>query len=213
VNASGPSSQTTISHWIEAARRGSTSALGNLLEVCRPYLLLVANQQVAPDLQAKVGGSDLVQQTFLEAQHDFDQFRGNSEAELLAWLRQILINNAGAVSRQFRETDKREVGREVSLSDTPHAEVLNNIRDLGDSPSAWAIANEQDHALKAALNRLPEDYRQVIQWHNYERLTFEEVGRRLGRSPEAARKLWTRALDRLQQLLDPPSDRAFGHSG
>jgi RNA polymerase sigma-70 factor (ECF subfamily) len=182
------------------------------LEACRPYLLLVANEQVAPDLQAKVGGSDLVQQTFLEAQRDFGQFRGNSEADLLAWLRQILLNNALAMSRRFRGTDKRDVGREVSLSDTPQADVLNNLRDLGESPSARAMAHEQDHALRAALNRLPDDYRQVIEWYNYERVPFDEIGQRLGRSGEAARKLWSRALNQLHAILDPPDDDSFRQS-
>ena len=57
------------------ARQGSLDALGRLLESCRNYLLLLANQQLREDLQAKAGGSDLVQDTFLEAQRDFRAFR------------------------------------------------------------------------------------------------------------------------------------------
>jgi RNA polymerase sigma-70 factor (ECF subfamily) len=209
VSASvGPTPATSVSDWIAAARNGSPEALGRLLETCRPYLLLVANQQVPNDLKAKVGGSDLVQETFLEAQRDFARFQGNSEAELLAWLRQILLHNTAAFSRQFRDTDKRKIDREISLSDTPLVDFLNNVQGPADSPSAEALAREEDQALHDALGRLPEPYRQVIHWRNYERLSFEQVGQRLGRSAEAARKLWTRALDHLQQLLDPPHDEA-----
>ena len=203
VNApSGPLSSTSVSHWIEAARNGSSEALGSLLELCRPYLLLVANQQIQPDLKVKVGASDLVQQTFLEAHRDFAGFRGDSEAELLAWLRQILVNNAAGITRQFRDTQKRRIDQEISLSDTPLANLLQNIQDLGDSPSAQAQAHEQDQALHEAISKLPEQYRQVIHLRNYERLSFEEVGQRLGRSAEAARKLWTRAITQLEQLLE-----------
>ena len=56
--------------------------------------------------------------------------------------------------------------------------------------------------LLAALERLPDHYREVVVWHNKERLPFEEIGRRHGVSAEAARKRWTRALDRLRMELD-----------
>src|SRR4051812_49212731 len=89
------------------ARAGSQEALGQALEACRRYLLLVAQSELAPELQAKGGASDLVQQTFLEAQRDFPCFAGTSEAELLAWLRCILLHTLGKFSRQYRATQKR----------------------------------------------------------------------------------------------------------
>ena len=52
---------------LESAQNGSSKSLGKLLETCREYLLLVANQTLDHDLQAKVGPSDLVQETFLHA--------------------------------------------------------------------------------------------------------------------------------------------------
>src|SRR5205823_4133645 len=76
--------------WLSAARDGSRDALGRALEACRRYLLCVAHQQLNRDLQAKGGASDLVQETFLEAQSSFDRFHGSSEVELRAWLRQLL---------------------------------------------------------------------------------------------------------------------------
>ena len=77
-----PPPAENLPHWIEAAQHGSPEALGQVLEYCRRYLLAVAHEQFDTDLQAKVGVSDLVQDTFLEAQRDFGQFRGRSEAEL-----------------------------------------------------------------------------------------------------------------------------------
>ena len=72
------------------------------------------------------------------------------------------------------------------------------------SPSGQAMENEQDQALQAALGRLPEDYRRVITLRYQEQLPFEEIGRLLQRSPDAARKLWARAVERLHEELDPP---------
>src|SRR5262245_26207367 len=64
--------------WLPAARAGSSEALGQVLEACRGYLLLIAGQELEPALRAKGGASDLVQQTFLEAQRDFAGFHGTT---------------------------------------------------------------------------------------------------------------------------------------
>jgi RNA polymerase sigma-70 factor (ECF subfamily) len=188
---------------IRRARGGSDSALGQLLEAYRPYLLLVANRELSPDLRVKVGASDLVQETFLDAQHDFPRFRGSTERELLAWLRRILLTNLALASRQFRDTEKRQVDREISLATAP-AELLDGLTGDGESPSSIARAREQDEALERALAKLPEQYREVIRLRNSERRSFEEIGTNMGRSAEAARKLWGRALKHLQQLLESP---------
>src|SRR5437764_1298683 len=100
---------------LASARSGSAEALGRALETCRGYLLLVAERNLDPVLRAKGGASDLVQETFMEAQRDFAQFQGTTEAELLAGLRRMLLNNVGNFARRYRGTDKRAVGREVGL--------------------------------------------------------------------------------------------------
>src|SRR4051812_46159075 len=61
---------------IRRARAGSHEALGQLLDGCRGYLLRIARDELDPRLQAKGGASDLVQETFLEAQRDFAAFTG-----------------------------------------------------------------------------------------------------------------------------------------
>jgi RNA polymerase sigma-70 factor (ECF subfamily) len=157
---------------IETARAGASDSLGRLLETCRNYLLLVAQQEMHPDLHAKIGASDLVQDTFLEAQRDFGLFDGQTEAELLAWLRRILLNNLANVARQYRNTDKRRLDREVPLDGESGDGRLLNLADAGDSPSADASAREQAERIRRALDQLPEHYRQVIQWRNYDRLPF-----------------------------------------
>jgi hypothetical protein len=57
---------------------------GQLLEGCRQYLLMIANDVIGPELQVKFGPSDLVQDTFLEAQRHIGAFCGRSRAKLRA---------------------------------------------------------------------------------------------------------------------------------
>ena len=70
-----------IGQLIAAARGGSASALGQLLEGCRKYLLLVANESLDSDLRPKGGASDLVQETFVQAQRIFERFVRFGHAE------------------------------------------------------------------------------------------------------------------------------------
>ncbi len=189
-----------VEQWLRAARAGSAEALGQALQACRNYLLLVAERQVGADLHAKGGASDLVQETFLDAQRDFARFHGSSEEELLAWLRQILLNNVGNFTRRYRTTAKRAVDRELALggedSARPGAPLLS---DPAPTPSSQAVEREQADALLRAIERLPDDYRQVIVLRYLEGRSFDEIGTALGRSADAARKLWSRAMERLRQ--------------
>jgi RNA polymerase sigma-70 factor (ECF subfamily) len=191
---------------LSTARAGSREALGQVLEACRAYLLRIANEGLADDLQAKGGASDLVQETFLEAHRDFARFQGSTEAELLAWLRCLLLNNVANFARCYRDTGKRQVGREIPLrpGDSSSAGEVGPAATTA-SPSAEAMAHEKAEALERALERLPEDYRRVITLRNQERREFDEVGRLMDRSTDAARRLWSRAIERLQQELERPS--------
>jgi RNA polymerase sigma-70 factor, ECF subfamily len=190
-------------HQLSAARAGSREALGQLLEACRAYLLRIANEGVGADVQAKGGASDLVQETFLEAHRDFARFEGNTEADLLAWLRRLLLNNVSNFARCYRGTGKREVGREVPLErgDSSKAEEVSFVANTF-SPSTEAMANEKADAVARALERLPEDHRRVITLRNQERREFDEIGRLMDRSADAARRLWSRAIERLEHELE-----------
>jgi RNA polymerase sigma factor (sigma-70 family) len=72
------------------------------------------------------------------------------------------------------------------------------------TPSRAAAAAEQARALQEALARLPEAYRLVLRYRYDEGRPFAEVARLMGRSPNAARKLWARAVEWLQQELRTP---------
>jgi RNA polymerase sigma-70 factor (ECF subfamily) len=188
--------------WLPAARAGSAAALGEALEACRGYLLLIARSELGPDLRAKVGASDLVQETFLEAQRDFAKFHGDAEDEWLAWLRRLLLNNMANLQRDYRKTAKREVAREVQLPDADSSRPGDLAPPApAATPSKQAIARERATAVLHALDRLTPDYRQVVLLRYQQEKSFEDIGTIMGRSANAVRKLWLRALERLKRDL------------
>jgi RNA polymerase sigma-70 factor (ECF subfamily) len=180
------------SPWVEALPR------------YRTWLGLLARVEVESRWGRKFDPSDVVQQTLLEAHRAAGQFRGRTEAELLGWLRQILARVLAHEVRRYKGTQRRDVGREVSLQQALEASSrrLGALFTTSDpSPSAQADRREQELRLAEALARLPDDYREVLLLRNFEGLAHDEVAARMGRAPGAVRMLWVRALARLRREL------------
>jgi RNA polymerase sigma-70 factor, ECF subfamily len=175
------------------------------LERYRSWLGLLARLQVEPRFRSKFDPSDIVQQTLLEAVRDFPKFRGSSEAELAAWLRQILAHVLLHQVRHFAGAARRDLDREVSLDQA----LEESSRRLGDalaapisSPSERASRHELELRLADALARLPADYAEIILLRNVEGLSHEEAAARMDRGVGAVRMLWVRALARLREVMD-----------
>jgi RNA polymerase sigma-70 factor, ECF subfamily len=192
----------------DPGRGTKAKRLGELLELYRNYLKLLARTQVDLHLRRRADASDLVQETFLDACRDFDQFRGVTEAELTAWLRKILIYNVAKFIQRQIVAKKRDARREVSLDrqvaavtqSSAHFEAA--LASPGSTPSVQAVRRERSAIVADYLAQLPPAYREVIVLRNLEGLAFAEVARRMQRSPGAVRILWVRALDQLRKLLE-----------
>jgi RNA polymerase sigma-70 factor (ECF subfamily) len=199
-------SDPDLSAWLPAARAGSADALGQVLEACRGYLLLVAQRELDPHLQAKGGASDLVQETLVDAVRAFADFKGDSGDDLRRWLRRLLLNNLVSFARRYRDAGKRQVGREVRLeTGDSSTDLEGGVAADEPSPSGQAMANEQAEAIQHALDGLPDDYRLVILLRYQEERSFDDIGRLMDLTPNAARKLWLRAVKRLQQETEGAS--------
>src|SRR5262249_19494528 len=101
--------------WLHLARCGDGAALGRLLGRYRAYLTVLARLQIGRRLRGKVDASDPVQETFLKAHRHLDQFRGTTEEEWAAWLRQILAANLANLVRRYYHTRGRDVRIEQEL--------------------------------------------------------------------------------------------------
>jgi len=193
-----------ISQLIARARRGDAQARERLFALCRSYARHLARAQVETWLRRKADASDVVQQTMLEAHCAFEQFRGTTEKELLAWLRRILHHNLADFVRRYRGTAKRNVRREVPFFDPRQSDPQGAAEPAAQdpTPSQQVAGLEMQLQVIEALDRLPPDYQEVIVLRNLERLAFAEVAQRMGRSRPAVQMLWMRAIRKLQSLLD-----------
>lgn len=190
-----------ITPLLELARRGSASALGALLQSVRSYLLLHAEQELPLTLRAKLGPSDIVQETAIDAQRDFVRFRGTTPEELYAWLRSMLRNNVLDAVRRFETSQKRSTRREESIEVVIDRKGVSVFRSSGSPPEHSAMRREDAARVLQVLDRVPADYQTVLRLRYWDGLTFPQIAERIGRTDEAARKLWFRALARLNAEL------------
>jgi RNA polymerase sigma-70 factor (ECF subfamily) len=169
----------------------------------RNYLRFLARLQLDPRLKGKLEPSDVVQQTLLEAYAQRDQFRGHTEAEWLAWLRQMLAHNLADALRGFMQA-KRDLAREQPLAkalDASSARLEAWLADARPAPSEQAERHERAVSLADALELLPEAQREALvlqHWHGW---TLAQIGDYLDRSEAAVAGLLKRGLKLLRRHL------------
>lgn len=173
------------------------------LERFRGYLQFLARTQLDQRLANKLDASDVVQQTLLQAHRAQDQFRGQTEAEQAAWLRQILARVLVHARRDF-SNQKRNLARERSLQ----ASLDNSSRCLQQllqsdesSPSHRAQRNEAIATLADMLESLPDAQREAIVLQYWKGCSLAEIGERLGRSQSAVAGLLHRGLKTLRHRM------------
>ena len=172
------------SRLIELAKKKDERAISELLDGYRNYLVLLARLQLGKTLRAKIDPSDLVQETCVAAVRDLPQFRGESEQELLAWLRQIMANIGCNMNRHF-QTQQRDVKREDDLAARldQSAVSLSRFVSQAPTPSQDARRREAGVVLADQLAKLPDHYREALVLRHLRGMTIAKSPKRLGALP------------------------------
>ena len=195
---------------VHAAKAGDNEPLGRLLENYRGYLFMLAHRNLSDTLKRRIDPADLVQVTFLEAKRDWEQFRGNSAGEFVAWLRNIMKNNIATAVARHITTQKRSLSREVSFSvnqgDDGADQWIGNLAGHSTSPSRKAIRAESAKQLFAALHGIPETQAEAVRLRYLEGLSLAEIVDRMGKSETAVAGLLKRGLQKLRESIqiEPP---------
>jgi RNA polymerase sigma-70 factor (ECF subfamily) len=176
------------------------------LEQYRAYLRLLARLQLDPRLRRQLDPSDLVQQTLLEAYRSLAQFRGHGEAQIAAWLRQILAHQMAHALRDLTRA-RRDVNRERSLEDAladSSARLEAWLAAEQATPGEQAQQKEQVVRLAAALEQLVEAQQEAVVLHYWEGWTVAQIATHMGRSAPAVAGLLQRGLQALRHQLAEP---------
>ena len=182
--------------------RTNPDAADRLLEMYRPVLRLMAEQCIGPGLRRREDASDIVQRTVLEAYAGYEQFHGQSEPELSAWLKQILRRNVSNLVRDNRAA-KRDVRREQYLDAAEGSVSVTWMQPAAKqtSPSMRVIRAEEALNLAKAIDELPEEQRIAVRMRHLEGRGVEEIAAAMNKTPAAVAGLIRRGLQALRQQL------------
>ena len=185
------------------AKHGSREAMDELFHSCRRYLMSIADRELDRDLRSKVGPSDVVQSSVMDAAKHIGEFRGKTRHQFLAWVRNIVLNRVVRKRRDFKCSAKRNINRErpITGANASSAAPLQ-IADNAYTPCTAALQKEILMLVGVAVTSLPKDYQQVIRLRKWEQLTLQQIAVRMNRSEAACQKLWQRATESLRKELE-----------
>ncbi len=188
---------------LNRARQGDTGALGVLFRDARNDLHAAARAQMDDRLKARVDASDVLQQTLLDAQKDFRDFRGSTAEEWQAWIRRVLEHNMANEIAKHVVAQKRAVGREQSARNREQSSgALYQLLDGQlTSPSQKALKKEATEQLQDAIDRLPVSQAAAIRMRYIQNISLSEMAEVMGRSESAVAGLIKRGIRHLKSQV------------
>lgn len=168
---------------VRRLRAGERLAFEEFFREFHPKVYRFALRRLGQDSAA---AQDAAQVTICTALKSLHTFRG--EAALMTWLCTICRRQLGSSARRaINVVAMREDDAEVQ------AALSTLLSSEQHDPLAAAAADQVHEAVLAALDYLPGDYADVLEWKYVHELSVEEIGARIGRSAKATESLLTRA--------------------
>lgn len=176
---------------LRQARTGSEEALDLLYRRYADRLLATIRLRMGPELRGQLESRDLLQSCLMKSFESIDQFEQAHEGSLMAWLSRIAENEIRDQIK-FQRRQRRDARRNLPID-----EAAKPLEQKVRSSLSRVILGERTREVERALETLSPEYREVILLRKLEEHGWEEIGRRMGKSPDACRMLLARAMTAL----------------
>ena len=191
-------SRSSDEELVRRVRAGDEAAARLLFERHLPALRAKARASLPAALRGKVGESDVIQEAWLAAYLALGKFEDRGDGSFGRWLRGIVEHKVLEEAHHHLDAKKRDARRGARLL-TDEARSIPSPDQP--SPSEAAVAGESAAELRSVIGSLPEDHAAVLRLVYLDGLTLVEAAGRMGRSADAVRKTYGRALTRLAEKL------------
>ena len=198
------STSSSIDQLLAEAVAGDPAALERLLLAHYERVAAQIGRLLPDDLRSQLS-DDVLQETFVQAFRDIGGIEPAGEQAFRVWLDTIAehrvqdaLRRAG---RKKRGGDFRRVGDVAGASGSQWLPLVELLGTDGGTPSQFAAQQEAIQAVQVGVSALPDDQRDAIRMHCLERLSLEETGEAMDRSPGAIRGLVQRGKTALRACL------------
>jgi RNA polymerase sigma-70 factor (ECF subfamily) len=180
-----------------SAKNGDRVAMEQLCNVYSERIRRIVRLRLGPELRAQLETMDLVQNTLIAIVTDLKDFRHHEDGDFMRWLVKISenrirdqVDHIHAAKRDFRRQVRLEAGERESSGEKPYQPVPI----VTTTPSVLLARREELDRLEHAMDRLKDDYREVLLLAKIEGLPYEQIAERMQKSPAAVAKLLSRAI-------------------
>jgi RNA polymerase sigma-70 factor (ECF subfamily) len=150
--------------------------------------------EIPDSMRSCVDKSDVVQEVLLKIAENDYQLDEMKPQEQRVFLRKMLSSRIVDVIRHHCSF-KRDIRRNRPIETEPQSNYS--------TPSSILVGKENQKVIQLAMSQLLADYQTVLRLRHQDGLTFAQIGLIMGRSPQAARALWGRALVELSRRVTP----------
>lgn len=176
---------TVTAQLFQQARGGSTQAMDALYRRAAAKLLPLIRFRLGRTLRAEVESRDILQAVLLKSFRKLDQVQDG--ALLMGWLVKIAENEIRDLA-DYATRRRRDIAGRRPIEDA--AAVPAVVRQA----LSQAILNEDTSRLEAALGALPDAQREMVMLRAFEELSFPDIAERIGKTADACRMTYARAL-------------------
>ena len=188
--------------WCRQASAGDADALSRVLAAHRGRLAGYVHRKIGPDWRGKIEDDDVLQEAYIEVFQTIGSFTCHDVDSFYRWATRIIDHKFIDQVRRLRRK-KRDAGREVAPRGGPsrHESFLAN--HFADTTTASKLMRREDavSALMACIAKLPPDYLTVVRRYHLDQEPLADIAADIGRSPDAVRRLASRAVEQLQTCL------------
>jgi len=189
---------------VALAKDGDKSALDQLCAVYGSRVLWLVRLRMGAELRSKLESVDLVQDVLASALKDLGNFTYKTEGDFVRWLSKIAENRLRDNLDKLH-ADKRDIRREVRFNTyrpTLEESFTSALEPIdATTPSAIISKREEFDKLARAIDTLKSEYREIIVLSKIEGFSYKEIGKRLGKSPDAVRMLMPSAMAELTTVF------------
>jgi RNA polymerase sigma factor (sigma-70 family) len=193
---------------VRLAQGGDRAALDRLFSRYYERVRRIVRVRLGVELRSVLESGDILQETFGAAVVAFDRFEMRDEASLIRWLATLAERQITAAADHHGAL-KRDRRRDVPLtpagpgsSNGSNTPLAFDLSASGPQPFEKAQSIEHVALVDDAIRELPEEYRELILWHDFAGAEWEVVARETGRpSAAAARMMHARAMVELGKLV------------
>ena len=196
-----------LDNLLHRASLGEAGAVDDLFSRYRDQLKQMVQLRLDRRLQGRVDPSDVLQDAFVDAVRNLQDYLAAPRVSLLLWLRYLVGMRLKALHRHHLGVKHRDAKLEVSIYQGPlpaadSAALAERLLGNFTSPSEAVIRTERMLRLQEALNGMDPLDREILTLRHFENLSRAESAQELGIEEGAAGKRYLRALQRLRKLLD-----------